>query len=474
MQIDITMKRLLSLMALCCLVFVACSNDENVDNNREPAVDKITLSQTVIEVGFEPDTYSVNVTSPYSWDAFSASDWIEVVTYQGDAGVAELSFNVTTRNAELEKRMGSIVVTNSEHNLVAELYIIQKIFEPTEITIDRESLTFAADGGEQSITVTANFDHKATTDADWLRITKVEAGYTISASKYMEVEARTADVVISNEKYNISKTVSISQSAFEPILNVEDKPVLEFDYKGGEQSILVESNFEYDIATDADWVTLSKTATGVVVKVSKNFSDSRTANVTISSVKYNLSGKVVSIIQQASELEAVDLGLSVKWANCNVGANSPEEYGDYFAWGEISPKDSYYEDNCSTYGKSMADISGNPQYDAARANWGGAWRMPTKAELEELRSNCTWEWTTLNGVNGRRVTGPNGNSIFLPAAGLRYDTSSNAVGSGGCYWSSTPYEDGVYLAFNLLFDSDCYDWYWNPRFSGQSVRPVLE
>ena len=479
MQIDITMKRLLSLMALCCLVFVACSNDENVDNNREPAVDKITLSQTVIEVGFEPDTYSVNVTSPYSWDAFSASDWIEVVTYQGDAGVAELSFNVTTRNAELEKRMGSIVVTNSEHNLVAELYIIQKIFEPTEITIDRESLTFAADGGEQSITVTANFDHKATTDADWLRITKVEAGYTISASKYMEVEARTADVVISNEKYNISKTVSISQSAFEPILNVEDKPVLEFDYKGGEQSILVESNFEYNIATDADWVTLSKTATGVVVKVSKNFSDSRTANVTISSAKYNLSGKTITVTQDAFGADAagyewVDLGLSVVWATCNVGANSPEEYGDYFAWGEISPKDSYTSNNCSTYGKSMSDISGNPQYDAATANWGGAWRMPTKAELEELRSNCTWEWTTLNGVNGRRVTGPNGNSIFLPAAGERYGTSSYYVGSHGDYWSSTPQEGNVGYACSSYVGSGDYDGLWEERYTGQSVRPVIE
>lgn len=311
------MKRLLSLLTLCCLVFVACSNDENVDNNREPAVDKITLSKSVIEVGFEPDTYAVSVTSPYSWDAFSKSDWVEVVTKQGAAGVTELSFNVTTRNDELEKRMGSIVVTNSEHNLVAELYITQKIFEPTEITIDRESLAFIADGGEQSITVTANFAHKATTHADWLRVTKNDAGYTISASKYMEVEARTAELVVFSEKYNISKSIAISQSAFEPILNVENKSVLEFVCKGGEQSILVESNFEYDIATDADWVTLTKTTTGVVVKVSYNRGDARTANVTISSAKYNLGGKVISIAQHkwehVSEEYAVDLGLSVKW-----------------------------------------------------------------------------------------------------------------------------------------------------------------
>ena len=482
MQIDITMKRLLSLLALCCLVFVACSNDENVDNGRptpnEPAVDKITLSRSVIEVVFEPDTYSVNVTSPYSWDAFSESDWIEVVTHQGDAGVTELSFNVTMRNTELKKRMGSIKVVNSEHNLVAELSVVQKIFEPTEITIDRETLTFAADGGEQSITVTANFAHKAATDADWLRIIKVESGYTISASKYMEVEARTVEVVISNEKYNVSKSITISQSAFEPILNVEDKSMLEFSYMGGEQSILVDSNFEYDIATDADWVTLSKTATGVVVKASYNVSDSRTANVTISSTKYNLSGKVISILQQAFELEAVDLGLSVKWATCNVGANSPEEYGDYFAWGEISPKDSYTEDNCSTCGVSMTDISGNPQYDAATANWGGAWRMPTQAEIRELYASCTWEWTTFNGVNGGLVTGPNGNSIFLPADGYRYGTSSTNVGSVGYYWSSTPGGDDGNYAYYLSFYGDggghSRGYGSHYRYYGWSVRPVLE
>lgn len=149
-------------------------------------------------------------------------------------------------------------------------------------------------------------------------------------------------------------------------------------------------------------------------------------------------------------IEAVDLGLSVKWASCNVGAERPEEYGDYFAWGEVSPKDSYTEGNCSTYGKSMTDISGNPQYDAATANWGGAWRMPTASEQQELLNNCTWEWTSLNGINGQRVTGSNGNSIFLPAAGYRYGTSSYYVGSYGYYSSSTPYGDDERLRWHPL------------------------
>ena len=172
----------------------------------------------------------------------------------------------------------------------------------------------------------------------------------------------------------------------------------------------------------------------------------------------------------------VDLGLpsGLKWAEYNVGATAPEEYGDYFAWGEISPKSSYYESNSVTYGKSMSDISGNAQYDAARANWGGNWRMPTLAEIDELFNNCSYKWTTQNGVNGYRVTGPNGNSIFLPAAGYRYGTSLSRGGSYGNYWSSTPYEYYSYYAYSLDFNSSYYDWYDDYRYNGRSVRPVLE
>ena len=96
----------------------------------------------------------------------------------------------------------------------------------------------------------------------------------------------------------------------------------------------------------------------------------------------------------------VDLGLSVKWATYNVGANSPEEYGNYYAWGETTTKTSYTEENCSTYGKSIGSIAGNSTYDVARALWGGGWRLPTKEEFEELRDRCTWNWTTYKGVNG--------------------------------------------------------------------------
>jgi len=185
--------------------------------------------------------------------------------------------------------------------------------------------------------------------------------------------------------------------------------------------------------------------------------------------------------------KAVDLGLpsGTKWADRNVGADSPEDYGDYFAWGETQIKDSYTEENSTTYGlsyselqsKGIIDSNGNltANYDAATANWGKKWRMPTQAEIIELKNSCIWIWTSKNDVNGYVVTGPNGNSIFLPAAGYRYGTSLDYAGSCGKNWSSTAYEDNSNNAYGLIFYSGYHYWYYyfDYRIYGQSVRPVL-
>ena len=178
--------------------------------------------------------------------------------------------------------------------------------------------------------------------------------------------------------------------------------------------------------------------------------------------------------QEINGHEYVDLGLSVKWATCNVGASKAEDYGNYYAWGETSTKSDYSSSNSVTYGKSFSDIKGDSRYDAARANWGGSWRLPTKKEYEELLNRCTWKWTTQNGVNGYRVTGPNGNSIFLPAAGYRDGSSLYSAGSNGYYWSSTPDESGSDSAYYLGFDGGGHGVNWSDRLYGRSVRPVTE
>ena len=183
----------------------------------------------------------------------------------------------------------------------------------------------------------------------------------------------------------------------------------------------------------------------------------------------------------ANGREYVDLGLSVKWATCNIGATTPEEYGDYFAWGETSTKETYDEDNCPTYGLSISqlqsqgyiDSNGNltAQYDAATANWGGTWRMPTYDDLIELY-NCMWTWTTQNGVNGYNVEGPSGKSIFLPAAGYRGGSSLLFAGSDCFYWSSSG-SDNVFACV-IYSGSSNFDMNYSDRIFGLSVRPVLE
>ena len=193
----------------------------------------------------------------------------------------------------------------------------------------------------------------------------------------------------------------------------------------------------------------------------------------------------------------VDLGLlsGTLWATTNVGADSPEEYGDYFAWGETTPQsdnayswksykwcngsydtmtkyctNSSYGNNGFTDGKTELDAND----DAARANWGGDWRMPTSAEFEELINNTENEWTTQNNVAGYKFTSKtNGNSIFLPAAGIRWYGNLSGTGSNGNYWSSSLDESCPTNAWHLR----CYSgWdvgtYNNSRDDGLSVRPV--
>jgi uncharacterized protein (TIGR02145 family) len=188
----------------------------------------------------------------------------------------------------------------------------------------------------------------------------------------------------------------------------------------------------------------------------------------------------------------VDLGLSVKWATCNVGATIPEGNGDYYAWGETSMKDDYSwgtykwcdannNNSMTKYndfdGKSILDACD----DAAHINWGGAWRMPTNAEMEELYNteNCKWEWTSQNNVNGYKVTslkdGYTDKFIFLPAAGFRSDTGYNPDDSYGLYWSASLGESDPNYAWYVTFSSS-YLIYRNDgsRYCGFSVRPVFQ
>ena len=201
----------------------------------------------------------------------------------------------------------------------------------------------------------------------------------------------------------------------------------------------------------------------------------------------------VYIYRVEEEHNWVDLGLpsGLLWASCNVGANNPEDYGDYFAWAETQPK-SYYD--WSTYTYTCGDYDDLTKYcndsfygcdgytdnltilqagdDAATANWGSGWRTPTREEWGELLDHCTSVWTTQNGVNGRRFTGPNGNTLFLPAAGYRWVDNLYYAGSDGYYWSSLLNTAYPNYAWDCdFFSGDCSMDY-SRRDIGHSVRAV--
>lgn len=194
-------------------------------------------------------------------------------------------------------------------------------------------------------------------------------------------------------------------------------------------------------------------------------------------------------------VEAVDLGLSVKWASCNVGATRPEGYGDYYAWGEIIPKEEYHwstykwsndseysliKYNDSVYygavdNKSILEI----EDDAAMMNWGEKWRMPTFNEAEELVEKCEWIWTTYNGVAGckvvSKVKGYENSSIFIPAAGICRDGSIGGIGLYCGFWTASIFIEPSY-AFVASYDvyNGCVSLHDGLRYIGITIRAVAE
>lgn len=207
-----------------------------------------------------------------------------------------------------------------------------------------------------------------------------------------------------------------------------------------------------------------------------------------SKVTYSISQvKEVSFVEPG-EHDYVDLGLpsGTLWATCNVGASKPEEYGDYFAWGETEPKDHYdwstyfdTDDNGSTFKKynsngGLTELL--PEDDAATTNWGNDWQMPSLEQIKELydSGNTTTEWTQLNGVDGFKITSnSNDNSIFLPAAGFRYETGLYDAGVYAIYWARTLHPSINFYAAGLKFYSnDSLSAVGSGRNYGRSIRPV--
>ena len=346
--------------------------------------------------------------------------------------------------------------------------------EPS-LSVSPTSVSVAAEGGSFSVTVTSNVEYTVSVSDDWLTLDSDSDGsLSFTAAANSAESSRTATITISAEE--VSGTVKVAQEGVS--LSVDPTSV-SVAAEGGSFSVTVTSNVEYTVSVSDEWLTLDSDSDGSLsFTATANSAGARAATITISAGE---ASSTVDVTQEGAYdvsgtidgYEYVDLGLSVKWAVHNVGAESPEDYGDYYAWGEIETKSTYKNTNSDTYGESIDDISGNSGYDVACARWGESWRIPTYDECNELCTDCTWTWTTMNEVKGYEVTGVNGNSIFLPAAGYMSNSSVGSSGSNGSYWTSTPGSNSSY-AYQLLFYSSSYEVYLSARYFGYPVRPVSE
>ena len=274
-----------------------------------------------------------------------------------------------------------------------------------------------------------------------------------------------------------------------------DKTELELIIGGGyplEATVLPEDATNKSVSWSSDNESVATvSSSGVVIGLSVG-----TAIITVTTADGGKTATCAVTVKAMDIPEAVDLGLpsGLKWASFNLGATKPEEYGDYYAWGETEIKNYYswssyimYNDDKGTlleyntesrYGAVDSKTILDPEDDAAHVKLGGKWRMPTGDDWAELRSNCTWTWTTLNGVYGRRITsnmsGYTDKWIFLPAAGVWGENGVSNSGTTGSYWASVLNANFPLYACDITFNSNIVQGSTAFRYAGEPIRPVSE
>lgn len=383
-----------------------------------------------------------------------------------------------------------------------------------QLSLSKATIEVEAEGSSETFGITSDDSWSVNTSDTWIKVSDFagvgDKTITVTVAANKGMEARTGTITVKG-KSSGTECISVSQSRMDCALFVDKE-----EFKVGESAagvtLTITSDDDWTISTSDTWVTVSDTLgsgnKALTVNISQNSTISeRIGKIIVKGLNSNIE-KTIAIIQlKTNGHEYVDLGLpsGMLWATCNVGASKPEDFGDYFAWGATEPQREYSEANTpyqtynaadyikSKYTKYLGSTTSDykdssakdsdalktvldPDDDAAHVNWGGSWRMPTRAELEELidNNNCTWTWTKQNGVEGYKITSlKNRKSLFLPAPGFRSDSMLCLEGSDGCYWSSSLFMSSYpYNAYNLGFNWANVVCGSTFRKEGLSVRPV--
>ena len=464
----------------------------------------IDLGDRSLEYDWESSQKELEIPFPGSWSAMVSDDWL---TLSQSSGLGEETIIVTAAaNPGEDARTGTITVASEGRSMK-----ITAVQQGQYLKINSTAGEVGAMGGSVSLTVTTTDGAAAVVEyegavRDWVAFKNDDKGnYTLSVAYNPSANNRTAQFIIKPTMSGTNTTCSsgvkfaITQKGRSLSANVRTIAISNAGGTSETYTITADSTYTITKPDADDWYTLqqdSASCTFSITALENTTGEDRRSQITASLTGLP-SGEtkdlVIEVVQydMYNGYEYVDLGLpsGIKWATCNVGATKPEEYGGYYAWGETEESENYdwstykwckgsyntmtkYCTN-SSYGTVDNKKVLDPEDDVAHVKWGGNWRMPTKTEQDELRTNCNWTWTTQNGVNGYKVTSKtNGNSIFLPAAGYRYGMYLYNSGSHGLYWSCSLDGGYSYNACYLYFDSGYYAWDNYYRYSGRSVRPV--
>ena len=443
---------------------------------------------------------SVTIETDGQWIATTSESWIHLSPMSGQGrGTLQISAD---ENAGKEERTGKVTVTVGQTAQTINIIQVGRY-----INISSENQIKDSNPTTIQLTVASSLSWTVTSDAAWLTVSPTSgtgnATLTLTVADNPSTKARSATISFATA----DETIALSFTQPGRSLTISST-TLSFTSEGGtSQAITVTTDGSYSISSSASWLTYKQSGNTFTVTAAENTGAARTGSIIVAltglssgeslqrtiSVSQNkyVAPDPLGLCPDAAHPHQIDMGTGVKFACCNVGASSPVEYGDYFAWGETKTKSNY---DWSTYSlcrgssSTMTKYCNNSSYgtvdyktkleltdDAARANWGSPWRMPTIEELTALNDKCTWTWTTISNVAGYKVTSTNGNILFFPAAGYRDEASLNDAGSNGVYWSSSLNTSDADYARGLGFRSSRhFTSSGNYRYRGRSVRPVTE
>ena len=500
------------LIFIFLVMLPSCAGPEDTPDipvTPQPGDTKLTMDITPDTLMLSADegsagTFTVKFNRSTSFYAKADKDWCTLTDADGSGKTTYTVKAGTTANTDKTQRMAKVSFFSGEVTKYA--YVFQEAAkQEATITITPDTLFLGEVLGSKG-TVTVHLIDNSPYDAggteSFGREIKEEENGTVLKITYTNIKERTSEIAVKCgvSQKGISKFYTVVQRAKQKeeqdkdTYNITITPdTHDIDAAGGQLFSLIEVDREtpVTVTSDAVWCIpadggFDNPSTGfkLYMDVYPNTgNDTRTANVT---VKAGGSSRTCTITQQGGYTgklniggtiaEAVDLGLSVKWASHNLGASEESDEGAYLAWGEIDEKKEYTEESYKYYNTTYAtftDIGGNiggTAYDAARVHWGDDWRMPTKEEFDELYKKCTWSWVRVDDTNGYKVTGPNGKSIFFPAAGISYFYHGTHV----LLWSSTVVEKNISLAWCIFSSSTNMAYTHMERKYGVPIRPVTK